>query len=57
MSSSNSKVGELQDYRRTVIQRPNDNTEVIEEAYQHLDRSNRIELSKDTTGQEKHGSE
>ena len=28
----------LENYRRTVIQRPNSNTEVIEEAYQDLDK-------------------
>ena len=28
----------LENYRRTVIQRPNNNTEVIEEAYQDLDK-------------------
>jgi hypothetical protein len=31
-------TGRLENYRRTVIQRPNNNTEVIEEAYQDLDK-------------------
>ena len=45
----------LENYRRTLIRRPNNNTEVTEEAYQILDKKQQKRY-KETTGQEKPGS-